>query len=212
MYIGPVRKSAKCIYALLIWPWAAARFLDTEQCGSWTATGRNLGCYTRELVCVHMAPVAAINELQCSVKCFLNKRELNFRNIKYSHIITHQVVGDTYRKQPTWRETPQEKKYDCLRDQAAPWNRANRLHQKEWPPGCWIFRSKPKGTAKRTSTEHSTEGWKGKKVKTFFSYHFISEKELGASKIQVPKITSKTLECQKAVLDEKHQPKKNETM
>lgn len=34
-----------------------------------------------------------------SVKSFLNKREFNFRNMKYSHIITHQVVGDTCRKQ-----------------------------------------------------------------------------------------------------------------
>lgn len=38
-----------------------------------------------------------------SVKSFLNKGWFNFRNIKYSHIITHQVVGNTCRKQTAWK-------------------------------------------------------------------------------------------------------------
>lgn len=46
----------------------------------------------------------------------------------------------------------------------------------------------------------------------FFSYHFISVKELRASTTQVSKITSKILEHQIEVFDEKHQPKQNGTV
>lgn len=69
------------------------------------------------------------------------------------------------------KETPQEKNHDYLRGQAAPWNRANTLHQKEWPPGCWIFRSTPEGTAElRLESESWTlrDEKKNRKFKLFF--------------------------------------------
>lgn len=53
---------------------------------------------------------------------------------------------------------------------------------------------------------------KTKSQNFFFPYHLISKKELGASQTQVSKITSKMLEHQIEVFDEKHQPKQNETM
>lgn len=70
----------------------------------------------------------------------------------------------------------------------------------------------------RTETWIGTQSWtlrdekKNRKSKLFFPYHLISKKELGASQTQVSKITSKMLEHQIEVFDEKHQPKQNETM
>lgn len=153
-HIGLVRKSAKWVHALLIWPWTAVGSFGSNQYWIWIPTGKKVVYFT-DLVCIHMATVAAVNKLQFSVKSFLGKKkrkekkhkEFDFRNINYFCIITHQVVGNTCRKQLTWRETLQEQ-HSYPRGQAAPWNRVNRLHQKEWPPGCWVFRSKPKDTAK----------------------------------------------------------------
>jgi len=50
------------------------------------------------------------------------------------------------------------------------------------------------------------------KLKLFFPYCFISEKKLEASKTQLSKVTSKTLEHHTEVSDEKPQPKQNKTM
>lgn len=44
--------------------------LGRDLCGTWLATGRKLGRYTGELVYVHMATTAAVNELQQLCKEF----------------------------------------------------------------------------------------------------------------------------------------------
>lgn len=68
----------------------------------------NLDCSWKKAGPVHWrAGLPAHGYYSCSkwsatlLWSFLNKREFNFRNMKYSHIITHQVVGNTCRKQST---------------------------------------------------------------------------------------------------------------
>lgn len=58
------RKSAKWLYAFLIWCWATTDSTSNYLCESWIATGRKLGQYTGDLVYVYVATIAAANELQ----------------------------------------------------------------------------------------------------------------------------------------------------
>lgn len=53
-----------------MWRWAAAGSLGSDLCGTWIANGTKFGWYTGELVYVHMANIAAVNELQQLCKEF----------------------------------------------------------------------------------------------------------------------------------------------
>lgn len=192
-------------------PWAAAHVGHGLLLGeSWACALQSWFTCTRPLQQQQM-------NCKSSVKGFLNKREFNFRNMKYSHIITHQVVGDTCRKQSAWKRRHKKRsmiiwgakqhleteQIHCIKrsgHQDAGFSEVHLRAQQSWDLNRY--------------RELNIEGWIEKqKVKNiFFSLPFNQWKRIRSKSNSVSKITSKTLEHQIEVFDEKHQPKQNETL